>query len=381
VPSPSSVDAASNATFVIYKGIGCGERFLNNLHNGVLPSPSDSPYESFTFAYNSPGGLLMIDLHRVIHVLSVNSYSWHATTRAPQAYTLYGRVHEPAIEERYALNDTVSPSQLLENGWTKICDVDTRPSNESDYGGQYGVSIQNPSAGSLGPIRYLLFNILPIKKKNLYFENTVFSEIDVVSTTLSDPEIPPRRHYEAPNGSIINLDAQTLVPTTNSSALSDAKLLMKPTDCRGEFYPASNPCVSGEPFSFASTSEGGRLLIDLGEPKDMFRFTSFSGDPQRYCLYGSIGPQGGAVFNRFPDLFVDPAKVGYHYIATVDTRKGNLQSQPGEKLVANVTKKDSTSFGMMQYILLDVSPYRENGQRVNTKYFCFDVGVSNNLTQ
>jgi hypothetical protein len=110
----------------------------------------------------------------VTDIASVNSYSWHPGTRAPQVYRLYA---SDGADPNFNLMPGVKidPSTC---GWREIAFVDTRK-QEGDRGGQYGVSIADTS-GSLGRYRYLLFDVYETESDDPW-GNTFYSEIDVVA--------------------------------------------------------------------------------------------------------------------------------------------------------------------------------------------------------
>jgi hypothetical protein len=60
-----------------------------------------------------------------------------------------------------------------------LATVDTRPNDETNDGGQWGVSISDAAAG-LGKFRYLLFDCY-ITEAADDFGNTFYSEIDVIA--------------------------------------------------------------------------------------------------------------------------------------------------------------------------------------------------------
>jgi len=175
VPPPSKSDAATNAAVTVIAGtINRGSGDARALIDGLLPSTEDDPGANLFFQANTWGGRIRFDFGRAIDIARINSYSWHAGTRAPQVYYVYG-------------SDGTSPSfdpapgtkkDLAACGWTQIAFVDTRPS-EGGRGGQYGVSIAAPS-GSLGRYRYLLFDVFETESDDVW-GNTFYSEIDVVA--------------------------------------------------------------------------------------------------------------------------------------------------------------------------------------------------------
>ena len=174
VPSPTSPNAATPATFAIVDGEKhplSGD--LDVLHDSKLPTEADQPMENFVFNAGIDGGRLSIDLGSVIKIRQVNTYSWHPNTRGPQVYKLYASDGEPGnFNGRPAAG-----TDPVTVGWKFIASVDTRPS-AGDGGGQYGVSIANPS-GAIGSYRYLLFVISQTEGSDTS-GNTFYSKIDVI---------------------------------------------------------------------------------------------------------------------------------------------------------------------------------------------------------
>ena len=78
-----------------------------------------------------------------------------------------------------------------------------------------------------------------------------------------------------------------------------------------------------ENFFFGAGTEGGRLLIDLGDAIEIKQVNTYSWHPntrgpQVYRLYASDGKADG--FNQQPKRGADPQTCGWKLIATVDTR-------------------------------------------------------------
>jgi hypothetical protein len=175
VPSPIADDAATNAILSLLGGeIDGGSAELNALVDGRLPTDEDEPAANVIFNPGSSGGRFRMDLGKAIDIVQVNSYSWHPNSRGPQLYKLYAA---EGSEE----NLDLAPKRGLDpatRGWKFIATVSTLPQQGED-GGQYGVSVTDPS-GSLGKYRYLLFDCYVTE---LYdnWGNTFYSEIDVVA--------------------------------------------------------------------------------------------------------------------------------------------------------------------------------------------------------
>lgn len=182
VPPPARDDAASTAEFRLLSGApDRNGGSLEVLHDGRLPTEEDQPRQNFFFQAGTAGGRLRMDLGSVKSVQQVNTYSWHANTRGPQVYRLYGADGEGAGFQAEPA-DGSDPAAL---GWRFIAEVDTRPAT-GDPGGQYGVSVSDPDSGRVARYRYLLLDIARTEDRDA-FGNTFFSEIDVVDADAPTP--------------------------------------------------------------------------------------------------------------------------------------------------------------------------------------------------
>lgn len=174
VPSPVKDDAAAEATLALVLGRrDTNGAPLSALTDGLLPSEEDEPDANFFFAAGTRGGRFRMDFGSVIEIAQVNSYSWHANTRGPQVYNLFA---SDGADPRFnaAPDEKTNPADC---GWKLIATVYAIP-KQGGMGGQYGVSISDPS-GSLGKYRYLLFDCDATEIDDPW-GNTFFSEIDVI---------------------------------------------------------------------------------------------------------------------------------------------------------------------------------------------------------
>jgi hypothetical protein len=167
-PRPSTNDAATAAAFSILEGEEArNSGGLAALHDGRLPSGPDRPDQNFFFKDGTDGGMLRVDLGKVISIQAVDTYSCHPSERAPQIYTLYA-------SDGQGTNMIRSPRRgddLEKCGWKRIATVAT--GRHGSVGGQWAVSISGVD-GTLGRFRYLVFDI---HSPGL---NTFYSEIDVI---------------------------------------------------------------------------------------------------------------------------------------------------------------------------------------------------------
>jgi hypothetical protein len=176
VPSPSRNDAAANARVLIVDGEADGNSAgVSALVDGVLPASDDQPRRNFFIAPGSGGARILIDLGRVTDVAQINSYSWHPGSRGPQVYRVWASDGSEA-NFNDAPKANVDPRTC---GWKVLATVDTRSSDETKDGGQWGVGITD-AGGSLGRFRYLLFDCYVTEIAD-DFGNTFYSEIDVVA--------------------------------------------------------------------------------------------------------------------------------------------------------------------------------------------------------
>ena len=259
VPAPASNDAASQARFTLVDGErdpNAGE--LAVLHDGRIPTEEDQPTANFFFRAGSDGGRLLLDLGSIIAVKQVSTYSWHASTRAPQVYELFasdGAADGFAAAPRRGID----PESC---GWKRIVNVDTRP-NEGDEGGQHGVAVSDSTAGILGRYRYLLFDISRTENRDL-FGNTFYSEIDVIDAngpvptgvTVTNRE-PILKSFTAEAGKYhFTIDA-TLAPDLAEWADTKLRPVVQ------EWYPKLVALLPSEGFE-AATNVTLRFRDDMG---------------------------------------------------------------------------------------------------------------------
>jgi hypothetical protein len=174
VPSPSKSDAATNAKVTLVAGtIDRNGGDLAALTDGNLPVVEDEPGANLFFNSDTWGGRFRLDLGAVIDVAAIHTYSWHSDSRAPQLYYLYAS-DGTSSDFNPAPSTPTIPTTC---GWTLIAFVDTRP-KEGEAGGQYAVSLADPTGGSLGRYRYLLFDVFETESEDAW-GNTFYSEIDV----------------------------------------------------------------------------------------------------------------------------------------------------------------------------------------------------------
>lgn len=173
-PSPAVNDAAHGAGLTLVAGrTDPNSGGLQQLTDGKVPRGEDEPRANFFFAAGTAGGRVLVDLGRDVAVREVRSWSWHAGSRAPQVYTVYGSPQDQAQRELKP-GTGVDPVSV---GWRLVAKVDTRPV-EGEMGGQHFVTIAD-SESLLGRFRYLLLAMERTEAESA-FGNTFYSELDVI---------------------------------------------------------------------------------------------------------------------------------------------------------------------------------------------------------
>lgn len=237
VPSPAVNDAASGAKFSLVGGAGDPNGGgLDVLHDGELPTSGDDPAANFFFSRRSEGGRILVDLGKAIEIQQVNTYSWHAGTRAPQVYKLYAADGAaPGFDA--AIKPGTDPAKA---GWKFVAAIDSRPKAGAP-GGQYGVSVED-SEGSLGRYRYLLFDVSRTESDDP-FGNTFYSEIDVIDRAA--PPVPASQPTTQPT---TRPRYQITIDTTETPELADwAEHTLRPV--LEKWYPMIVEMLPSEGYS------------------------------------------------------------------------------------------------------------------------------------
>jgi hypothetical protein len=127
-------------------------------------------------------------------------------------------------------------------------------------------------------------------------------------------------------------------------------------------------------FFFSAGTEGGRLLLDLGEATDVLQVNTYSWHrdtraPQVYKLYaaGASAPD----FNARPEKDTDPEKAGWKLIASVDTR--GQEGGPGGQYGVSLSDAAGGPLGKFRYLLFDVSRTEADDSFGNTFFSEIDV--------
>lgn len=156
-------------------------------------------------------------------------------------------------------------------------------------------------------------------------------------------DVPPPSQTDAGTAAVVTVVAGRLDPNGNDVAALHDGLLSASED------------EPGENCFFAAGTPGGRLRIDLGEPRPIRRVNTYSWHtatrgPQVYRLYAADG--SAEKFSAAPAADVDPETVGWKRIASVDTRPG--AGPFGGQYGVSVSGASGV-LGHYRYLLLDVS--------------------------
>ncbi len=176
IPSNSNADLANGKSFTSLFGTPNGNGNLANLTNGVAQTGQDQPASSFYYNDNSDGRL-RLDLGAAYVISSINTYSWHTGTRAPQNYDVFGALAPTNSSPNAAAAAFRNETAMSGVGFTKIASVNTN----SLGGAQHGVSIADINTA----YRYI---ILDVDQPTGGGVGTFFGEIDIYGT-LAAPEI------------------------------------------------------------------------------------------------------------------------------------------------------------------------------------------------
>ena len=130
---------------------------LDRLNNGLVSRDHDDPDRS-TF-FDGGEGRFMADLKKPVAIDKVNTFSWHRTNRAPQAFSLWAANTQAALDADLQADGG--------SGWTLIARVDTRSLGE---GGVHASSVTFPKDAEY---RYLMW------VTDLVTQGLFFNEIDV----------------------------------------------------------------------------------------------------------------------------------------------------------------------------------------------------------
>ena len=130
-------------------------------------------------------------------------------------------------------------------------------------------------------------------------------------------------------------------------------------------------------FFFAPATDGGRLMIDLGQTRDVKRINTYSWHlglrgPQVYRLHAHDG--SAASFRGAPGKDTDLVAAGWKLLASVDTRPG--EGEPGGQYGVSVFDTAGT-LGAYRYLVLDVARTRATDRFANTFYSEIDVDDGN----
>ncbi|HEX2473412.1 MAG TPA: basic secretory protein-like protein [Lacipirellulaceae bacterium] len=129
-------------------------------------------------------------------------------------------------------------------------------------------------------------------------------------------------------------------------------------------------------FFFAAGSEGGRILVDLGEAIEIQKINTYSWHPntrgpQVYKLY--VADSADNDFN--PDgrrtRRGDPTEAGWKLAAEVDTRPS--EGEPGGQYAVSIADAAGGALGKHRYLLFDISRTESDDPFGNTFFSEIDI--------
>lgn len=184
---------------------------------------------------------------------------------------------------------------------------------------------------------------------------------DVSNGSFQFKNVPsPVKDDVASKAKLILVDGEIDPGSADLSALVDGRL---PTD---EDEPGAN-------LFFNAGSFGGRFTMDFGNAIEITQINTYSWHPntrgpQLYKLYGADG--GDSKFNANPKRGIDPATVGWKFIASVSTipQQGEDGGQYGVSII-----EPGGSLGKYRYLLFDCYPTELYDDWGNTFYSEVDV--------
>jgi hypothetical protein len=127
-------------------------------------------------------------------------------------------------------------------------------------------------------------------------------------------------------------------------------------------------------FFFDAGTDGGRLLLDLGEAAHVTQVNTYSWHansrgPQVFRLYAADG--SAAVFQARPAVGNDPEQAGWKRLANVDTRPAT--GKPGGQYGVSVRDSGGGRLGRFRYLLFDIARTDRADRFSNTFFSEIDV--------
>jgi hypothetical protein len=183
----------------------------------------------------------------------------------------------------------------------------------------------------------------------------------VASSAFKFKNVPsPAIDDAAARAKLTLVDGEIDSNSADLSALTDGRM---PAD---EDEPGAN-------FFFNAGTAGGRFRLDIGNPREIAQVNTYSWHPntrgpQLYKLYAADGTEPG--LNLDPGRGIDPASVGWRFIATVSTlpQQGEEGGQYGVSI-----GEPARSLGKYRYLLFDCYATEMNDDWGNTFYSEVDV--------
>jgi hypothetical protein len=196
------------------------------------------------------------------------------------------------------------------------------------------------------------------------------AEVKVTADRNMGAEVTPQfkfEHVPSPTKNDIGAHAKLALVVGDTDDSSSALSVLTDGDLpNGEDQPSAN-------FFFAAGTDGGRILMDLGQPTDVVAVNTYSWHqgargPQVYNLYAADG--NDPKFNPKPDEKTHPASCGWKLIATINTRPD--KEEGGGQYGVSITDTTGT-LGKFRYLLFDSVPTELDDPFGNTFYSEIDV--------
>jgi hypothetical protein len=218
---------------------------------------------------------------------------------------------------------------------------------------------------------------------NHRFRSLLFACALLLATSASRAEVKVVSERNASDAATADFKFKDVPPPSKTDRGAKAKLSIvsgKP-DLNGGALDRLNdgrfPREEDQPranFFFAAGTEGGRLLLDLGEVIDVRQVNTYSWHrdtrgPQVYKLYAAGATARG--LNARPAKEVDPEKAGWKLIASVDTR--GREGGPGGQYGVSLSDGAGGALGRYRYLLFDVSRTEADDPFGNTFFSEIDV--------
>ena len=138
----------------------------------------------------------------------------------------------------------------------------------------------------------------------------------------------------------------------------------------------SNDDEPGANFFFTAGSEGGRILVDLGDAIEIQKVNTYSWHsdtrgPQVYKLYAADSNDENFNADGRRSRRGDPAEAGWKLVAEVDTQPE--EGEPGGQYAVSIADAEGGALGKHRYLLFDISRTESDDAFGNTFFSEIDI--------